>query len=268
MAKLNITEELKKFKLIDAHMHLGVAANTLYYKSDNDRVIEVQKKFNVEVSVCSPIIGIFGDLDAQMEVVTEGQKKYGKSVYWQLVYYAKLPQKSLDVIEKYRKKINFAGVKIYSVGSDLPLDSSLYYPLWEYAVANEVIVAAHTWSPYTENPKQFYGNPLLFAGPLRDFPKLKIILVHSGGKANFYDEVIDFIRKYEHVYMDFSGDCFYPPVFKKVINKAGKTKSLFGTDMPMMDVRYHIANVLVADVTDSDKADIFYNNSARLFKFS
>jgi predicted TIM-barrel fold metal-dependent hydrolase len=268
LARLNITEELKKFRLIDAHAHLGVAPNTLYYKSDNDRVIEVQKKFNVEVSVCSPIIGIFGDLDAQMEVVTEGQKRYGKSIYWQLVYLPRLPQKSLDTIEKNRKRINFAGIKIFSPGSDLALDSKLYYPLWEYATANDIIVAAHTWSPYTENPKQYLANPLLLAGPLKDFPGLKIILVHSGGKANFYDEVIDFIANYEHVYMDFSGDCFHPPVFRKVINKAGKTKSLFGTDMPMMDVRYHIANVLVADISDSDKADIFYNNSARLFQFS
>ena len=65
--------------------------------------------------------------------------------------------------------------------------------------------------------------------------------------------------------MDFSGDCFYPPVFKKVLNKVGRGRSLFGTDMPMMDIRYHISNVIIADISDSDKEDIFYNNAARLF---
>ena len=157
------------------------------------------------------------------------------------------------------------GVKIWSVGSGLYLDDRKYYPLWEYAITHDFVVSAHTWSPYTDNPKQIYGNPLRFDRVLKDFPGLKIILVHSGGKADFYDEVIELSRKHETLYMDFSGDCFYPPVFKKVINSLGRGRALFGTDMPMMDVRYHIANVLAADIPDSDKEDIFYNNAAVLF---
>jgi hypothetical protein len=85
LAKINVREEIKKFKIIDAHMHLGVAANTLYYKYSDDRVIELQKKFNVETSICSHIIGIFGALDTQIEEIKKAQKKFGKSIYWQLV---------------------------------------------------------------------------------------------------------------------------------------------------------------------------------------
>ena len=110
------------------------------------------------------------------------------------------------------------------------------------------------------------GNPLRLEKVLKDFPGLKIILVHSGGKIDFYDNVIELARKHETLYMDFSGDCFYPPVFRKVIDRIGRGRALFGTDMPMMDIRYHIANVLAADIPDSDKEDIFFNNAARLFK--
>ncbi len=266
MAKLNISEEIKKYKIIDAHMHLGVAANTLYYKYSNDRVMDLQKRFHVETSICSHIMGIFGDLDGQIEEILDANEKFGKSIYWQLVYCADQSDKSLEIIEKYKSKINFAGIKIWSVGSETYLDSRRYYPLWDYAVNHDIVVAAHTWSPYTENPKQIYSNPLLFEHVLKDFPKLKVLLVHSGGKADFYDAVIELVKKHETLYMDFSGDCFYPPVFKKVLNRVGKGRSLFGTDMPMMDIRYHISNVLAADIDDSDKADIFYHNAAKLFK--
>ena len=268
MAKINIEEEIKNFKIIDAHAHLGVSANTLYYNYSNDRVVELQTRFNVKTSICSHVTGICGDLDAQIEEVMKAQKKFGKSIYWQLVYVAEQSDKSLEIIEKYKSKINFAGIKLYSVGSELGLDDKQYYPLWDYAAANDIVVAPHTWSPYTENPKQFYANPLLLESVLKDFSELKVLLVHSGGKADFYDEVIGFTRKHETVYMDFSGDCFYPPVFKKAINKLGKGRTLFGTDMPMMDIRYHISNVITADISDSDKEDIFYNNAARLFKLN
>ena len=266
MARMNIEEKIKKFKIIDSHMHLGEFANALAYKNEPDRIIELEKEFNVEKAICSPVIGIFGDPKAQIEDVMDASEKFGDYIGWQLVYDGNQPKTSLDLIEEYRPKINFVGVKVWSIGSGLYLDDKKYYPLWEYALANDFAVSAHTWSPYTDNPKQIYGNPLRFDKVLKDFSGLKIILVHSGGKIDFYDEVIELARKYESLYMDFSGDCFYPPVFKKVIDRIGRGRALFGTDMPMMDIRYHIANVLAADIPDSDKEDIFYNNAARLFK--
>ena len=129
------------------------------------------------------------------------------------------------------------------------------------------MISSHTWSPYTDNPKQFNGNPLLFESVLQKYPKLKIILGHSGGKINFYPEVINFVSNHENVYMDFSGDTIYPSVFKMVLDKAGKGRILFGTDMPMMDIRYHVASVLSADIEDSDREDIFYNTAAKLYNF-
>lgn len=265
MAKINIEEEIKKYKIIDSHMHLGEFANAMAYKNEADRIIELEKRFNVKKVICSPIIGISGGPMLQIEEVLQAGKKFGDYIGWQLVYDGNQPEISLDVIEKYRSKINFTGVKIWSVGSGLYLDDRKYYPLWEYAIANGFAVSAHTWSPYTDNPRQKYGNPLMLANVLKDFSGLKVILVHSGGKIDFYDEVIELARKYETLYLDFSGDCFYPPVFKKVINRIGKGRALFGTDMPMMDIRYHISNVIVSEISDSDKEDIFYNNAARLF---
>ncbi len=267
MAKKNIPEEIKKFKLIDSHMHLGVAPNTLYYNYSDERVIELQAKFKVEISICSHCIGFY-DLDSQIKEIMKIQEKFGNKIYWNLIYCPECPEKSLDIIENNKSKINFAGIKIHPVIHETKIDSKLYYPLWDYASENNIVTSSHTWSPYTDNPKQFNGNPLLFENVLKEFPKLKIILGHSGGKVNFYDEVIEFVKNHENLFMDFSGDCIYPPVFRKVIKKVGKGRILFGTDMPMMDIRYHITSVLVADIDDLDREDIFYNTAARLYKFN
>jgi predicted TIM-barrel fold metal-dependent hydrolase len=263
---MNIEEELNKFKIIDSHMHLGEFYNVLAYRNKPKEIIELEKRFNVEKVICSPVMGIFGGPRFQIEDVMDASEKFGDYICWQLVYDGNQPELSLDIIEEFRPKINFVGVKVWSVGSGLYLDDRKYYPLWEYAIANDFAIAAHTWSPYTDNPKQIYGNPLRFDKVLKDFPGLKIILVHSGGKIDFYDVIIELARRNESLYLDFSGDCFYPPVFRKVIKKIGRGRALFGTDMPMMDIRYHITNVLAADISDSDKEDIFYNNAARLFR--
>jgi predicted TIM-barrel fold metal-dependent hydrolase len=266
LTRKNIEDEIKKFKLIDSHMHLGIAPNTLYYNYNDDRVMELQKKFNVKISVCSHCISFY-DLEGQVREIKKVQDKFGDLIYWNLVYDPKCPEKSIELIDKNRKGINFAGIKIHPVVHETRLDSRLYYPLWDYATANNIVISAHTWSPYTDNPRQFNGNPLLLEGVLKEFPKIKIILGHSGGKINFYDEVINFVKNHENVFMDFSGDCIYPPVYKKVISKAGKGRILFGTDMPMMDIRYHITSVICADIDDSDREDIFFNTAAGLYNF-
>jgi len=267
LIKKNIESEIKKFRLIDSHMHLGVTPNTLYYKYNDGRVIELQKKFNVRISICSHCISFF-DLDGQIGEIKKVESQFKNYIYWNLVYDPRCLGKSLEIIDKNKAKINFAGIKIHPVLHETRIDSKLYYPLWEYAATNNIVITSHTWSPFTDNPKQYNGNPLLFETVLKKYPKLKIILGHAGGKVNFYDEVIEFVKNYKNVYMDFSGDCIYPPVYKKVIEKAGKGRILFGTDMPMMDIRYHITSVLSADINDSDREDIFFNSAAKLYNFN
>jgi len=263
---MNLTEKLKNFEIIDSHMHLGIAPNVLYYNYSDDRVVEIQKAYNVKISICSHCIGFY-DLSLQIEEINKAAERFGEFFYWNLIYDPKKASESLKIIEDNRLKINFAGIKIHPVIHETRIDSKLYEPLWEYVCAEKIVVSSHTWSPYTDNPKQFNGNPLLFESVLKKYHELKIILGHSGGKVNFYPEVIDFASKYPNVYLDFSGDTIYPPVFKMVIEKLGKGRILFGTDMPMMDIRYHVASVLAADITNEERKDIFYNTAAKLYGF-
>ena len=67
--------------------------------------------------------------------------------------------------------------------------------------------------------------------------------------------------------MDYSGDTLYPKIFRRVIDEVGSERILFGSDMPWIDVRYHIINIFKADLTDLERENIFYNNAAKLFGF-
>ncbi|MHB1375865.1 MAG: hypothetical protein ACYCXB_00350, partial [Candidatus Humimicrobiaceae bacterium] len=104
MTKKNMESEIKKFKLIDSHMHLGVAPNTFYYKYNDERVIELQKKFNVEISICSHCISFY-DLEEQIEAIKRAQIKFGRYIYWNLVYDPRCLEKSLELIDKNKSEI-------------------------------------------------------------------------------------------------------------------------------------------------------------------
>jgi len=259
-------DDIKKFKVIDVHMHLGVTSNVYYYNYNDEKVINLQKKFNVKKSLCSHCVG-FSSLDNQMDEIYKLVDKFGDFICWYLIYDPHYPQKSLDIIDKNKDKINFAGIKIHPVFHETRLDDKAYYPLWEYVIQNDIVVLSHTWSPYTESPKQFLSNPLLVENVLTKFEELKFIVGHGGGKIPFYSEVIELLKRHNNLYVEFAGDTLYPKIFRRVIDEVGSKRVLFGTDMPMIDIRYHLISVFKADLTNEERGNIFYNNAVQLFKF-
>lgn len=264
---VNYEEELRKFIIIDAHTHLGVTPDVYYANYNDENVISLLREFNVVKSICSHTIGIFFSIEAQVDYISDLSEKFGGYIYWYVVYDPRKAERSIEIIGKLRNNINFAGVKIHPYIHETSLDSKNYDLLWEYSELNDIVILSHTWSPYTDNPKQFFSNPLLLETVLKRFGSLKIILGHSGGKMNFYQKVMDFASKYKSVYLEFSGDIFYPGIFNKALSSVGKERVLFGSDMPMFDIRYPVINVLKSDISDKDKENIFYNNAKRLFKF-
>ncbi len=258
--KLGINYE----KIIDSHIHLGVLANTYYQNYSDKKVIDIQKRFKVVKSFCSHCIA-FSSLDRQMDAVEKASGQFGSHLYWYLIYNPNYPEKSIKIIDENKDKINFAGVKIHPVFHLTSINSKKYFPLWEYASSNNIITLTHSWSPDTPNPKQHLSNPLLLKCVLERYGDIKIILAHSGGKVPFYDKVADFGKNYENLYYDFAGDTLYPPVFRKFIDKVGADKILFGSDMPMIDIRYHILNIFNAGLIKEEREKILYLNAIKLF---
>ena len=262
---IDFQKEIKKLKIIDSHMHLGLSSQLYCPGYSDKRVIEMQKRYGVRICLCSHIQSLTGVIDDQVEIIRSADEEFGNYVYWYMIYDPRAAQSSISIIDENRKKINFAGIKIHPVIHQTSLDDPDYYPLWEYAVENDITILSHTWSPFTDNPKQFLSGPLLLEGVLKKYKKLKIVLGHAGGKASFYPKVIDFASNFKSVYLEFAGDTFSPGIFRRAIDAIGSQKILFGTDMPWIDIRYHIINILVANISREEKMNIFYDNSIRLF---
>lgn len=108
----------------------------------------------------------------------------------------------------------------------------------------------------------------------KNFPKLKIILAHSGRKWPFTgDDVLDLIlptlKSYEDVYFDTS-TIMDPQVISEMVNVVGSHRVLFGSDYPFENPSGDVykAEFAVIDrlqVSDEDKENIIRNNFKHLF---
>jgi len=109
----------------------------------------------------------------------------------------------------------------------------------------------------------------------KNFPRLKIILAHSGRKWPFTgDEVIGHVlpelKKYDALYFDTS-TIRDNTLISKMVQTLGSQRLLFGSDYPYFDEKdediydKELQTILRADITETDRENILYKNFKDLF---
>ncbi len=109
----------------------------------------------------------------------------------------------------------------------------------------------------------------------KNFPKLKVILAHSGRKWPFsadevYNKIIPELYKYDDLYFDTSTTRESESI-AKTVNKYGSERVLFGSDFPYFkdkneDIyKNEINTIIKANISDEDKKNILETNFSKLF---
>lgn len=162
------------------------------------------------------------------------------------------------------------------------LDAPLLEPYWAMAAALNVPVAVHTgfgqprtpFDPCCPKYRTRFGNPQDLEEALARHPELRVYLMHAGWP--YLAETKAIMHMYPQVYADLSTFALNPGIpreefydYLRALLRAGFGKRLmFGSGLSPNDWAEHIGSAiaLIDDapfLTQSQKADIFYNNAAR-----
>ena len=138
-----------------------------------------------------------------------------------------------------------------------------------YAAAQDAgrPVMIHTGTSIFPSARNRFADPMPVDDVAVDFPKLKIVLAHSG-RPLFYDRAFFLARRHENVYLELSG---IPP--KKVLEALPRLeevahKTLWGTDWPSPGISSPSENVAAfraLPLSEDAKRKILYDNARALF---
>ncbi len=261
----NIKKILKDYLVIDSHIHLGFLASLNIPSASDENIINVLRDFGVKKAIVSHhgSLSTVGYGDSELFKLL---KMYKVFLYGLLVFNPNFEEKSLDLIKKCFKSKNIVGVKIHPSWHMCYPHDARYEKFWDFAEENKIVVLTHSWNPNVPNKVQRFSDPFLFESILKKHPKLRLILAHAGGRGEYLYKVIDLLEKYTNLYVDFAGDVFEPGLIEAYVRRVGSGRLLFGTDMPWIDVRYHLINILSSNINDKDKENILGLNSSRLFE--
>lgn len=254
--------------IIDVHGHFGYSPSFYniypYLKAFVNRLyaLGIEK---IIISHNQSLQGI--NFKENAEEIERIYYKSKEMVFGYLVFDPNHSSTCLDLLNKYRNAPFFKGIKIHPSMHKTSADDEKYRRIWQWAKEENLPILTHSWDKSDYNPVQIFSYPDFFEKFVSEYPQVKFILGHSGGRPNGIDQAIKLGKKYSNVYFDLAGDVYMLNLIEKLCSQIGADRILFGSDINWFDPSPQIAMVSKAKINKEEKEKIFYKNAKLLFNF-
>jgi len=259
--------------IIDSHLHLSIMEKDETFELAFEKLLKNLRDNNVEKAIIIP-----DDLPnigcANWEVLQKFDKVPGISFMFS-PYIFKYTQTYADAVDKIFAKKDAVGIKIFP-GHDrfYPTDKRCE-TFYQICLKYDVPIVIHTGINTNDSDCAKYNNPKHIIKITEKYPNLKIVISHYFWPKMEY--CYQTTKNYGNIYFDTSAMADDEVVvasggINKVANILEMTIRdkpngvIFGTDYPMCDIAKHIGLINRLKISDSAKADVFYQNAQRLFR--
>lgn len=251
--------------IIDSHAHLGYMNN--FYTSDIslENILKMMDKLYIDKMLQTHILLFYDEYDKGINESVKAFEESDGRVLSYLVFNPRRAKESLKAINDNINKKPFIGIKIHPSFHLYPADGENYDIIWKYASKNNIVLLTHSWSISPTNPNQIYSQVRLFEKYIKRYPKVRLILGHSGGLEEGIRKAVEVVKIYPNIYLDIAGDILYFGLIEFLVENVGGDKILFGSDLTMLDPRINLSRVLMAKIDLEDKRKIFGLNACNVF---
>jgi len=165
-------------------------------------------------------------------------------------------------LERLVKEFGFRGFKVYPVYQHHYVNDTRMYPLYAKAQELGVPMLVHTGSSVFKGARIKYGDPLHLDDVAIDFPKLTILMAHSG-RPFWYEQAFWMARRHDNVYLEISGLpaknlLEYFPRLEQLAHKV-----VYGSDWPGNPyLQRNVDAIRALPLKDETKEKILWRNAA------
>jgi len=169
-----------------------------------------------------------------------------------------------EKLEDLIDRLGFRGLKLYPTYQHFYPNDAKLYPLYAVAQARDIPIMFHTGSSVFEGARLKYGDPLYLDDVAVDFPRLKLLMVHSG-RGFWYDRAYFLAKMHKNLFLEIAG--LPPHNLLKYFPELGRIahKVIYGSDWPgVADLAENLEAVRRLPLTPDQKHLILGRNALRL----
>jgi predicted TIM-barrel fold metal-dependent hydrolase len=157
--------------------------------------------------------------------------------------------------------LNLHGVKLHPDIQQFKIDDYRCLKIYELCEKHNLPVLMHTG-----DNRYDFSNPNRLLPVLDIYKNLTVIGAHFGGWS-IWEQAANKLSNIDNFYVDCSSSFAYldTDTIKRIIDKYGAEKILFGTDYPMWPLEKEIETLLSLNLSDQEYELIFHKNAEKLF---
>lgn len=174
-----------------------------------------------------------------------------------------------EVIEKWRQGAK--GIKIHPEVQRVSINDPRLWPAYRAAEEQGMIILSHA-GPFGATDGT-YSHPRMAAEVLHDFPNLKLVLAHLGGRP-FYRAAVQLASVFPELLFDCCGlvgpeqGGLPNDELVGMFRELGVHRILYGSDWASRDPRPDIERLMTLPLSDEEKGMILQRNAAILLELS
>ena len=253
--------------IVDAHVHTGLPGVFFAPESGPDHLLAIMDLVSIRFGVLAcDHVTLHEGAQAGLPILRQVYEQSEGRLLFLGVFDPRDADAGLAALKQAADWPGFAGLKLHPSLHRVWADDPSYERAWRFAADGDLTILAHSWSVSDYNPAQRYSTPERFEGYVRQFPQVRLVLGHAGGRGSGRREAIRMANEHPNVYLDFAGDIFCYRLLETLVASVPPEKVLFGSDFPWIDPRANLSRVLLADIDDQLKRKILSDNAHAVYK--
>lgn len=254
-------EEAIKYRKLDAHNHVVFAGLR------PEDVNESCERLGITKAACSiPVGKTPGEIRDSNDSVLQAMKAFPDRIMGQCYINPVFKKESLEEIDRC---VDQGMVMLGELYDPIKINDPLYYPIIEKCIDLKIPLLMHgvttlgNWREgYLPTNPPNSSLPEDFVEIGKRYPEAMIICGHIGGGGN-WEYVCRVLRDAPSIYVDTSGSISDEGMVDMAVEYLGVDRLLFATDI---NYETGVGKVMWADLTESDRKKIFFDNFNNLLK--
>ncbi len=245
--------------IVDADVHVSASKRGSIDITIED-LIRLMDKNKVDKAICWPMLTYTRQVSEDNKAIGEGMKTYPDRIIGFGGLNPRLgPKETLNELKKCVEKYGFKGFKMNGARDNYVIDDkSFTYPIIEKLSEEGVVLALHSG---VNDPGGTH--PWRIGNIAKDFPKLKILMVHMGGAGvpGLHDAAIKMGEEYPNIFL-LGSEVFQFRAITEAIKKLGADRVCYGSDAPFspMKVTLAIYGAVLEDFSEEEKKSVMGEN--------
>ena len=245
------------FRVFDVHGHLGRWEHKYYSDWSAQHMVEYMDQLGIERFAVSDILAIGPDWRSGNDRMGQAVAQFPERINGYAVYNPNYESQMADEMRRCFDELGASGIKLHCALHLTATEDKSYRLAFQTAHERRCPMLCHTeGGPSAE----------FFKSILAEFPDCQFLYAHLGGcSIPMMETMIEVAHERPNFFYDLGVSNMPRGALKWLVENCPVDQILYSSDHPLNDFTFQLGRVLYADIDDSTKQKILWDNAARIF---